>query len=193
MKNFVAVVLAILTVFYPSLPLMGAEPTCVLGGPTAMDTNRQLAEGETFVKTDRPLVVNLRFRPTKARPEQVGECMLPSRSEVAVDKNGILLWVKECGNDEVNRNIFVTPFTPLRGLPGPVGPMGPQGPAGLDGRDGRDYTPLPVGEGMVTKRPNRTWMYVVGGILVAGGIAALCSGGGKKSGTPPGGSTGPAF
>ena len=123
---------------------------CVLGGPTAMDPTRELAEGEVFVKTNRPLVVNLRFKPTEARPEQVGECLLLAGSEVAV-KGGILQWVKLCGNDEVNKNIFVFPFelpkvlkgepgkdgTPGKsGLEGPQGPEGPRGPRGFRGEQG---------------------------------------------------------
>lgn len=181
MKNIVAVLLAVLITF-TSVPAFGAVPVCRLGGPTAMDTNRQLGEGERFVLTDRPLIVNLQFRPTKEHPEQVGECMLPSRSEVAVDKNGILLWVKECGNNEVNRNIFVTPFN-LQGIPGPAGPMGPQGPpgpAGRDGRDGRDYVPPPA-LGVARKTNKKAW-WIVGGALVLGAaVAALASGGGSKS------------
>lgn len=114
-----------------------AVPTCVLGGPTAMDTNRQLAEGESFVLTNRPLVVNLQFRPTKKHPERVGECMLLTGTEVAV-KNGILQWVRKCGNDEVNRNVFVIPFRTIHGRRGSQGPkgikgdLGPQGPPGQD-------------------------------------------------------------
>ena len=136
-------------------------PVCQLGGPTAMNPNRQLAEGESFVFTNRPLVVNLRFRTTREHPERVGECMLPSGSKVA-QKNGILLWVSKCGNDEVNQNITVGPLpTPiantirgldgangatgsqgspglrgLRGVPGLRGEPGPPGPPGRDGHDG---------------------------------------------------------
>ncbi len=89
-------------------PLSAVVPVCHLGGPTAMNPHRQLAEGETFATTDRPLVVNLRFKPTKEHPEQVGECMLPAGTAVA-QKDGVLQWVLECGNDEVNRNIPVGP------------------------------------------------------------------------------------
>lgn len=192
MKNAIAVLLAILITF-TSMPLMGAVPVCQLGGPTAMDTNRQLADGERFVLTDRPLVVNLQFRPTKERPEQVGECVLPSHSEVAVDKNGILLWVKECGNNEVNRNIFVTPFN-LQGIPGPAGPMGPQGPPGPAGRDGRDYyVPPPTLE--FTKRSNKkTLWWILGGVALGGLVFALASsgGGGKSSSQGNSGETGGA-
>ncbi len=91
-----------------SVSLNAAVPVCVLGGPTAVNPKRQLAEGETFATTDRPLVVNLTFRPTKEHPEQVGECVLPSGSKVAT-KNGFLVWVAACGNDEVGRNIPVGP------------------------------------------------------------------------------------
>ena len=106
-------------------------PICRLGGPTAMDTRRQLGDGETFVITDRPLVVNLRSKPTAEHPEQVGECMLPKGTKVA-QKNGILQWVAECGNDEVNKNIPVAPILTL------WGPRGLQGVSGRDGKDGRD-------------------------------------------------------
>jgi len=131
-----------LLVITPSTPAFAAVPVCVLGGPTAMDTNRQLAEGETFVLTDRPLVVNLQFRPTKEHPEQVGECMLPSKSKVA-EKNGILQWVAACGNNEVNRSIFVVPFKAIQGeqgIQGLKGDKGDPGPQGEPGRDGRDYS-----------------------------------------------------
>ena len=90
-----------------SSPAFGAVPICVLGGPTAVNPNRQLGPGESFVITDRPLVVNLQFKPTKEHPEQVGECMLPAGSKVA-EKDGIMIWAATCGNDEVNRNIVVT-------------------------------------------------------------------------------------
>jgi hypothetical protein len=106
MRTLFLVISALLIIL--CAPLNASLPVCRLGGPTAMDTNRKLAEGETFVKTDRPLVVNLRFKPTTEHPEQVGECMLPSGTEVA-EKNGILKWVKACGNDEVNQNILVAP------------------------------------------------------------------------------------
>ena len=166
-----------------------AVPPCVLGGPTAMNTNRQLAEGEVFVKTDRPLVVNLRFRSTAEHPEQVGECMLPTGEEVAV-KNGILQWVRKCGNDEVNRNIFVVPIELTRGEKGergeigpqgqkgntgPEGPRGPQGPPGLDFRPHR--RPL-CGESL---RTGRRWGCIALG-LVVGGIAKNQIGGGGSHG-----------
>lgn len=183
MRKFVSTLLVVLVTFV-SFPLHATVPVCVLGGATAMDTNRQLAEGETFVKTDRPLVVNLRFRPTKERPEQVGECMLPSGTVVAV-KNGILQWVKACGNDEVNRNVFVTAFTPLRGLPGRDGLQGLKGDPGEQG---------PKGDPAKGTAPKGSWYTrawkkhpVITGIVhlvVIGGITAVASSGGneKKNG-----------
>ncbi len=118
-------------------------PKCVLGGPTAMDPNRQLAEGESFVLTTRPLVVNLRFRPTQAHPERVGECMLPSGEKVAV-KNGILQWVAKCGNDEVNKNVVVIPIGPIAGPAGIQGPKGDKGDVGPQGPPGQViYLPPP--------------------------------------------------
>lgn len=179
-----------------STPVNAAVPACELGGGTAMDTNRQLTEGETFVKTDRPLVVNLRFRPTKARPEQVGECMLPSGSEVAV-KNGILQWVKACGNDEVNKNIFVFPFQPMKGLDGKDGLPGRDG---KDGRDGRDGLPGWKTESLPENNNTSGWTCKTGcKVLIGVGVAAIGTGiylltrDKDDKGTPPGGSTGPAF
>lgn len=176
MKKLIVVVLTVLMVLLPCAPAVAEVPTCVLGGPTAMDTNRQLAEGETFVLTDRPLVVNLQFRSTKQHPERVGECMLPSGTEVAI-KNGILQWVKACGNNEVNQNIFVIPFKPPQSIPGRDGRDGKDG---RDGRDGKDFRPSLVG-----KKKSHTWLYVVGGILLAGGVVAIASRGGKSSGKGP--------
>ena len=155
-----------------AIPTFAAVKPCVLGGPTAMDTNRQLAEGEVFVKTDRPLVVNLRFKPTTEHPEQVGECMLSTGEEVAV-KNGILQWVRKCGNDEVNRNIFVIPLELTRGEKGErgeIGPMGPQGPKG---------DPAPV----VRRSRCGIGCKIVIGVLVGGGLyAATQNGGGSSQG-----------
>jgi len=75
-------------------------------------------------------VVNLQFKPTKRHPEQVGECMLPSGATVA-QKDGILQWVKVCGNDEVNKNIVVGPVPKAKdGTPGIKGDPGPKGDPG---------------------------------------------------------------
>ncbi len=148
-----------------------AVPLCELGGPTAVNPNRQLADGETFVVTDRPLVVNLRFRPTKAKPEQVGECLLPSGSKVA-QKDGYLMWVAECGNDEVNQNIRVGPTILAQGLqgvqglkgdPGPPGAVGPQGPIGPQGSQGRNFEP--EGEGGI----DVPWKKIFLGAAIVGG------------------------
>lgn len=180
MKKLVVSTLLVALVIL-GMPLNAAVPVCVLGGPTAMDTNRQLAEGETMMVTDRPLVVNLRFNPTKEHPEQVGECMLPSKSKVAV-KNGILQWVEECGNDEVNKNIFVLPFRTLHGLRGKPGRNGYTPVKGVDyrdGIDGRNFTP-----NLVVKKKSHTVLYVVGAAILVGAGIALASGGGghKKEG-----------
>jgi hypothetical protein len=151
-------------------------PVCQLGGPTAMNPDRQLAEGETFVITDRPLVVNLRFRPTKEHPERVGECMLPAGSKVA-QKNDILQWVVKCGNDEVNRNIFVVPFTPLRGLPGIPGRPGKDGYTPVkgvdyfDGKDGYDGRNGKNGKnGFCSSKKCKVMLLAIGG--AAAGYAA---------------------
>lgn len=162
-----------------------AVPNCVLGGPTAMDTNRQLVEGEVFEKTTGPLVVNLRFKPTAQHPEHVGECMLPSGTEVAT-KNGLLMWVRSCGNDEVNHNVVVNPkifrtsMEGLRGYPGPQGPEGPQGPQGLDGKDFVPQRRPLCGESWKT---GRRWACTAVAVIVVG-TAATSSGGGGGDNNP---------
>lgn len=184
MRKPVAIVLAALLVNL-SMPAFGAVPICVLGGPTAMDTSRQLAEGESFAVTDRPLVVNLQFWPTKDHPEQVGECMLPSHSEVAV-KNGIMQWAKLCGNDEVNRNVFVTPFVALRGLKGDHGDIGPMGPRGPQGPDGRDFVPNLV-EKKESKISTLGWVGIgAGATAVVVVLIKALAGGGSGSSKPKG-------
>jgi len=175
MKNFLVILMVALVAIIPCAPAYAVIPVCHLGGPTAMNTARELADGETFVITDRPLVVNLQFRSTAAHPEKVGECMLPSGTKVAV-KDGILQWVAECGNNEVNKNIFVKAFTPpLRGLPGR------DGIDGRDGKDGRDAAVLTVVE-KKSHRHKHTALWVIGGIILAGGIGAVVAGGGHKEG-----------
>jgi len=194
MKSFIstlAVLVALATLTF-SAPVSAAIPVCVLGGPTAMDTNRQLDEGETFVKTDRPLVVNLQFRPTKEHPEQVGECMLPSGNTVAV-KNNILQWVKKCGNDEVNKNIFVIPFTPLKGLDGKDGLPGRDGKDGRDGLPGKNFDLVPGGKyhgwcGVWTD----LGCTVLAGAVV-GGTVYLATRDNGDDGVPPDADTGGAF
>jgi hypothetical protein len=143
-----------------------------------MDTNRQLAEGETFVNTDRPLVVNLQFKPTAKHPEQVGECMLPRGTKVA-QKSGILQWVAECGNDEVNKNIFIIPFTLLKGDKGDKGDEGYtpiKGKDYFDGENGKNPPRRPLcGESLKT---GRRWGCIALAILVGGGAYTASQGGG---------------
>lgn len=124
-------------IFITGLSAQAQLPICRLGGPTAMNPNRQLAEGETFMQTKGPLAVHLRFKPTKKHPEQIGFCMLPSNTTVAV-KNGKIQWVKECGNDEVNKNINIDGEKDNKGAKGDQGVPGKDGKDGRDGRDGRD-------------------------------------------------------
>src|ERR1035437_9031136 len=139
MKQIIVVILVVLMTIMPCTPAFAAVPTCVLGGPTAVDIHRQLGPGETFILTDRPLVVHLEFQPTRQFPERVGACMLLSGSKVA-QKNGILQWVASCGNNEVNRNIRVVeiPFEAIQGKQGTRGPRGEQGPQGPKGDPGRN-------------------------------------------------------
>jgi hypothetical protein len=155
-------------------------PVCELGGGTAMNKNRQLAKGESFVLTDRPLIVNLRFKPTKERPEKVGECMLPTNSKVA-QKDGILQWVAECGNDEVNRNIPVSPISYQvvgpRGFDGPMGPQGAPGLKGDTGMQGAIGTPGQNAKELVLEKPKdksfpwKKTLLILGGATIIGGAA----------------------
>jgi len=164
-----------------------------------MDPNRQLADGEVFVLTNDPLVVNLRFRPTTEHPQRVGECMLLAGTEVAT-KDGILVWVKECGNEEVNHNVVVDPIAFRASLQGPMGPqgpqglMGPQGPQGFQGPSGAPAERPDLGAEFRTKRKISTagWIGIGLGVLAIAALAAGSGGGGKK-GVPPGGHTGGAF
>jgi len=144
-------------------------PVCSLGGPTAVNPDRQLADDETFVVTDRDLVVNLRFRPTKEFPLRAGECILPAGKEVAV-RNGFLVWVRECGNDELNQNIPIgPPPTPLReyvrGIKGDPGDPGQDGLDGKNGRDGGNPTSVSVAE----DGPNWTKRIIVAVVVIGGG------------------------
>lgn len=136
MKNTLFVVISIV-LFVNCLPAQAQLPVCRLAGETAMDVNRQLAEGEAFEQTDRPLVVHLQFKPTKKYPERVGACMLPSNTTVAV-KDGIIQWVRECGNNEVNRNIPIRKPAVAKGEKGDKGDQGVPGQDGKNGRDGKN-------------------------------------------------------
>jgi len=164
-------------------------PVCSLGGPTAVNPDRQLADDETFVVTDRDLVVNLRFRPTKEFPLRAGECILPAGKEVAV-KNGRLIWVKECGNDELNQNILVGPLRDyVRGLQGVKGDPGKDGLDGKDGRDGENATSCCENNKEEKNGPSWTKRIFIatGGVAVVGYLAYN-----KFKNKGPGVTTGPA-
>ena len=128
-----------------------ATPPCILGGPTAVNLKRELAEGEHFAKTDRITTPRLKSRvlDKAGKPTDkftAGNCVLPEGTEVAADdKTGMMLWVKSCGNDEVNRNIPVSPPAEAeapepqkgdKGDTGDAGPRGKRGPQGLPGAPG---------------------------------------------------------
>lgn len=184
MKRIFSLLAVLVFVFLGSFA-QAAVPTCQLGGPTAVNPNRQLAEGETFVTTDRALVVNLAFKPTKEFPDRVGECVLPKGTEVAV-KNGILVWVKACGNDEVNRNI---PVGPTQGpapaqvatpTPAPTKPLAEAAKEHVE-RDGDKPINVSVEVPVtINNGGSRATALIIGGSILAGVVAVLIHDHNKK-------------
>jgi hypothetical protein len=127
--------------FALALAAQAATPPCVLGKATAINPRREIAEDERLVITDRETTPRLKFKAldNKGRPTgkfKVGNCVLPAGTEVVANAEGMMVWVKQCGNDEVNRNIPVAPPTPPIPIPGPKGEPGPRGDPGPKGEPG---------------------------------------------------------
>jgi hypothetical protein len=104
-------------------------PVCKLPGPNPVKLGRQLGPGETWAQTDRNYPVKLLNSKNKT-----GHCILQAPAWVAVNAQGIMLWARDCGNNEMTGTLQVAP--PVKTVEGPAGPAGATGAQGLQGERG---------------------------------------------------------